>query len=65
MTDWCDTGDAVLVPIDVEAVEGWDPAPPLSADWKPAWYSTDHLMSVLGPKSFPTPESTPGMDPEG
>lgn len=53
-----------LVPIEVEVVEGWDPAPPLPADCKPTWYSTDDLMSALEPKSFPTPGAAPEMDPE-
>lgn len=38
------------VPIEVEAVEGWDPSPPLPPDWEPTWYDTEDLMAVLEPE---------------
>lgn len=50
MTNWPDDGDRLLVPMEVEAVEGWDPAPPFPADWKPTWYDSEDLLAVLEPE---------------
>ncbi|MGW2520484.1 hypothetical protein ACWC09_26415 [Streptomyces sp. NPDC001617] len=50
MTDWHDTGDALLVPVEVEAIEGWDPAPPLPDGWKPTWYDTADLVAAIAPE---------------
>lgn len=50
MSDWYDDGARLLVPVEVEAVEGWDPSPPLPPDWEPTWYDTEDLMAVLEPE---------------
>lgn len=47
---WHDDGARLLVPVEVEAVEGWDPSPPLPSDWEPTWYDTEDLMAVLEPE---------------
>lgn len=39
-----DDGDRMLVPIEVEVPEGWDPAPPLPMGEERIWRSTDELL---------------------
>lgn len=50
MTHWPDDGDRLLVPVEVESVEGWDPALPLSVDWEPTWHDTEDLVAALEPE---------------
>jgi hypothetical protein len=44
-----DDGERLLVPIEVEAVEGWDPSLPLPSGEKRDWQSTEDLVAALNP----------------
>lgn len=50
MSDWYDDIARLLVPTEVEAVEGWDPSPPLPPGEERNWHSTKDLVAALDPE---------------
>jgi len=50
VTDWYDEGARLLVPIEVEVPEGWDPSPPPPPGEERIWHPTKDLVAALDPE---------------